>query len=257
MAAVGLIAGNLVARARPAHVCSDCKAPLPKGAAVCPGCGGAVSGEIRDATQRLEAIERLKAGEPVGRGGARPRLGRRWAALAAACVALCLLGWCTGARPTRLLKPGPTVEVGCENGGFLGTRCAPGDRLGFRVTSAAKPLYLAALVEHRATARRMWIFPGDDGTVPVVGRTGLPTYTLYVSIPELPPGDYRAVATLFSHVPTRAEVEAGRGSALDREEVVLTVTKEFAPGERVVTHGEARRAGPSDSGRPAGGVDPR
>jgi hypothetical protein len=56
--------GWRVGRRRPDR-CSDsaCEAELRPGIAVCPGCGGAIAGTIAHANDRLDADERLRAGE--------------------------------------------------------------------------------------------------------------------------------------------------------------------------------------------------
>ena len=249
LAVAGAMAGNVVAKLRREYECSEptCDATLAPDATVCSRCGGTVSGEIRDANERLAALEQLASSPAEGAAElGRPRRKARTigvATLASFCL-LVLIGRYAGLRPSRLFKPGPTVEVGCENGGWLATRCAPGDRIGFRVASVRKPLYLAAHLAKQGSPGRFWLFPEDDGSVPDLGQSSKPTYVLYVRIPELPPGDYKVVAMLFSHLPTRAEVDEGGASAIDHEEVTLTVRNDVAVGEKVNTSGNAHIAKP-------------
>jgi hypothetical protein len=257
LAAAGAVAGHAHAMARRQYECSEpsCSATLTPQSRLCPGCGGEISGDIRRQDDRLEALERLRSGADTCAVAEKGRAGRRGrgirVTLLASCCALVLIGWWAGLRPWRLLKRGPTVEVGCENDGWLGRRCAPRDRLGFRVASVQTPLYLAAYLSREGSSRRLWLFPEDDGSVPAVAvESWQSSYVLYVGIPELPPGRYRAVAMLFSHVPTRAEADAGT-SAVDREEVTLIVEEGLATGGRVSTTRNARVVKPGDPAPPA------
>jgi hypothetical protein len=256
LALAGAAAGHYLAIARRQYECSEpsCSARLTPDSTVCPGCGGEIRGEIRRQDDRLEALERLRAGarpSAVGENvSVRKKRRKLWGALAASCCTLVLIGWWAGLRPSRIFMSGPTVEIGCENGGWLGSRCAPRDRLGFRVASVVqKPLYLASYLIPEGSTDRLWLYPRDDGSVPAVEVEGWQSsYVLYVGIPELPPGRYRAVAMLFSHVPTRAEADAG---ALDREEVTLTVDRSVAAGARVSTYQAARVVKQGDPTPPA------
>jgi F0F1-type ATP synthase assembly protein I len=61
---VGCAIGAVVARARREYECSvpECATPLRGDAALCPGCGGTIVGNLRNRDQRLEALERIGKG---------------------------------------------------------------------------------------------------------------------------------------------------------------------------------------------------
>jgi hypothetical protein len=54
--------------------CSDlaCRAALADMAAVCPGCGGTIAGELQSADDRLAAEEALRLSNPTKGGGRTP-----------------------------------------------------------------------------------------------------------------------------------------------------------------------------------------
>jgi hypothetical protein len=61
--AIGFGIGRAVGGTRRVYLCATCEAFMTATAAVCPECGGTVAGEIAHRRDRLDAEERLEAGE--------------------------------------------------------------------------------------------------------------------------------------------------------------------------------------------------